>query len=244
MIERDYIINNFEYVLHNQLNKGEVGLSEDKMRSFYNLEVERRKVYQQIKNTENRISKLFLKIKLKQLERRVQEIEVQIAAITDPDVPFGKSSKDNVVVRDWGDQSKGDFEYKSHVDIGKKLKILDFDRADKVADHMNVYYLNNGAKLERALYNFMLDTHTYENAYQEMIPPYIVNSRAMFNSGLYPRFENEFFRTDIENFSLIPSSAIPIENFHSDELLHEKDLPIQYSALSPCFRVEHGDCVA
>lgn len=247
MLDRKFVFDNFERVKKNQLNRGQVAISSDDMDRFYTLMQEKSQL--EIKNKLNQkecnyslVNEIENTIKL--LEKEIYLIEIQMAALTDEDVPIGVDSSENITIKEEGIIKEYLYGARSHVQIGELLNILDFDRAAKVAKHMHVYYLRLGARLERAVYNFMLDTHVDEHGYDEMITPYIVDESVMFNSGLYPRFRNEFFHTDFEDYSLIPSAEPPIENFHAGEVLKESDLPIKYTALSPCFRVEHGDCVA
>lgn len=244
MLDRNFVFENFDKVLTNQKNRGLVGLSEKKMKRFYVLEKKRRFIKNIIKENKYPILSFMWHYIEDILEEKVHDIEVNIAAYSDEDVPIGKDSSDNIVVKEWGKVDGTCQPRNSHVDLGKNKGILDFDRADKVAKHMNVFYLGMGAKLERALYNFMLDTHTEKGQYIEMITPYIVDERIMYNSGLYPRFQNEFFRTTFEDYTLIPSAAESIEGYHADEIIDAADLPLSYVSLSPCFRVEHGECVA
>lgn len=245
MLNREFVLNNIELIIENQKRRNRTKVL-DKIEEYLTFDVQLKKLLTEKANLDislNNKEEQFLNKEIDILEEKMYTIELSFANLLDESVPDGKSEDDNIVVKKNLKIKKKNFPIKSHIDIGKELSILDFDRADKVSEHMNVYYLREGAQLERAVYNFMLDTHTLENNYDEMIPPYIVNYNSMQHSGLYPDFYSEFFHTDFENFSLIPSAAIPMENFHGNEIINEESLPIKYVALSPCFRVEHGDCV-
>ena len=155
-------------------------------------------------------------------------------------VPVGADEEDNEEVRRWGEPVKFDFEPKPHWEIGEDLDILDFHRGAKVATSRFLYYKGLGARLERAVYNFMLDLQVDENGYTEMIPPYLVNDRALFGTGQFPKFKEDVFQLEDENLTLIPTAEVPLTNYYQDEILKEADLPIYMTALSPSFRSEAG----
>ncbi|HMM81184.1 MAG TPA: serine--tRNA ligase [Pyrinomonadaceae bacterium] len=157
------------------------------------------------------------------------------------DVPFGADESANVEIRRWGTPRKFDFEVKDHVDLGTELSILDLERAAKVAGSRFAILNGDGARLERALINFMLDVHTRENGYKETQPPLIVNRDSLFGTGQLPKFEEDLFTlTDSRGFSLIPTAEVPVTNYHRDEILDAASLPMKFVAYTPCFRSEAG----
>ena len=156
-------------------------------------------------------------------------------------VPVGADESANVEVRKWGEPRKFDFEPKDHVDLGESLGILDLERATKIAGSRFAILNGAGARLERALVNFMLDIHTTEHGYTETLPPFLVNREALFGTNQLPKFEDDLFHIkDDRGFALIPTAEVPVTNYHSGEILDLKDLPIKYTAYTPCFRSEAG----
>lgn len=157
------------------------------------------------------------------------------------DVPVGKDEAANVEVRKWGEPREFDFEPKDHVDLGESLGILDLERATKIAGARFAILNGAGARLERALINFMLDVHTTEHGYTETLPPFLVNETALFGTGQLPKFADDLFHIkDERKFALIPTAEVPVTNYHADEILDAKDLPKYYTAYTPCFRSEAG----
>ncbi len=157
-----------------------------------------------------------------------------------PEVKVGKNAGDNQEVRRWGEPPKFDFAAKNHWDIGEELDILDFARAAKITGARFTVYRDAGARLERALINFMLDLHTRENGYREMLPPALVNRASLIGTGQLPKFEEDLFHLAPGDYFLIPTAEVPLTNLHRDELLEREDLPIKYVAYTPCFRSEAG----
>ncbi|HEV7643805.1 MAG TPA: serine--tRNA ligase [Pyrinomonadaceae bacterium] len=156
-------------------------------------------------------------------------------------VPVGADESANVEVRRWGAPREFDFMPKDHVDIGEALGILDLDRAAKIAGSRFAILNGAGARLERALVNFMLDVHTREHGYTETLPPFLVNRKALFGTNQLPKFEEDLFHIkDERGFALIPTAEVPVTNYHAEEILDAKDLPKYYTAYSPCFRSEAG----
>lgn len=155
-------------------------------------------------------------------------------------VPVGGSDADNVEIRKWGEPKDFDFEPKDHVEIGKDLDILDLDRAAKITGARFALYKGLGARLERALINFMLDLHTNEHGYTEVLPPFMANTDSFIGTGNLPKFEEDLFKIEGTNFYLIPTAEVPVTNIHRDEILKEDELPIKYVAYTPCFRSEAG----
>ena len=157
------------------------------------------------------------------------------------DVPVGADELSNKEVRRWGEPRDLDFEPKDHVDLGEALGILDLERATKIAGSRFAILNGAGARLERALVNFMLDVHTLEHGYTETLPPFLVNRQALFGTGQLPKFEEDLFHLkDERGFALIPTAEVPVTNYHADEILDAKDLPKYYTAYTPCFRSEAG----
>lgn len=157
------------------------------------------------------------------------------------DVPVGADESANKEVRRWGEPREFDFEPKDHVDLGETLGILDLERATKIAGSRFAILNGAGARLSRALVNFMLDVHTAEHGYTETLPPFLVNRTALFGTNQLPKFEDDLFHIkDERGFALIPTAEVPVTNYHADEILDSKDLPIKYVAYTPCFRSEAG----
>jgi len=155
-------------------------------------------------------------------------------------VPVGHDEADNPVLRTWGEKRTFSFEPQSHWDIGERLGVLDFPRAAKIAGARFALSKAWGAKLERALINFMLDIHTKEHGYTEILPPFMVNSAAMTGTGQLPKFEQDLFKIQDWDYYLIPTAEVPVTNIHREEVLNEEDLPIFYVSYTPCFRSEAG----
>jgi seryl-tRNA synthetase len=173
-------------------------------------------------------------------ERALEEFLLTIPNIPHSSVPVGKDSSDNIEVRRWGEIPEFDFSPKPHWEIGEELGILDFKTGAKIAGARFTLYWDLGAKLERALINFMLNLHTREHGYCEVLPPFMVNRAAMIGTGNLPKFEEELFKVEGTDYFLIPTAEVPVTNIHQDEVLEEKALPLYYTAYSPCFRKEAG----
>lgn len=180
--------------------------------------------------------------KLAQIEKEFEDLALRIPNMPHSSVPDGSDASSNVEVRRWGNPKQFDFEPKDHTTLGESLKILDFERATKIAGARFAIYFGPGAALERALIQFMLDLHTREHAYRETIPPFMVNRKSMTGTGQLPKFEEDLFKTRLadNDFYLIPTSEVPLTNLHQDEIVDGKDLPIYVTAYSPCFRSEAG----
>ncbi len=156
------------------------------------------------------------------------------------DVPVGADEAANKEIRRLGEPREFDFEPKDHVDIGEKLGILDFERATKIAGSRFAILNGAGAKLSRALVNFMLEIHTSEHGYTETLPPFLVNRTALFGTNQLPKFEEICFISRTSEVLLIPTAEVPVTNYHAEEILEAKDLPKYYTAYTPCFRSEAG----
>lgn len=194
---------------------------------------------QATKELGNRISELDLQ--LKEIEENINSTATVIPNLPHESVPVGEDEEDNLEIRRWGDelinQVKGK---KPHWEIGEELGILDFERGAKVSGSRFVYYKGLGARLERAVYNYMLDTHTSEHGYREMITPFLVNDESMFGTGQFPKFKEDVFQVDDYPLTLIPTSEVPLTNFYREEILEEKQLPDYLTAITPSFRSEAG----
>ena len=172
--------------------------------------------------------------------KALQDLLLIIPNLPHDSVPKGKDSSDNVEVRRWGEIPTFDFEPKLHWDLGEELGILDFKSGAKIAGARFTLYWDLGAKLERALINFMLDLHTREHGYREVLPPFMVNRVTMTGTGQLPKFEEELFKVEGTDYFLIPTAEVPVTNIHQDEVLEEEVLPLYYTAYTPCFRKEAG----
>jgi seryl-tRNA synthetase len=185
--------------------------------------------------------------RVKELEKALAETQEALSRILmgipnlpHASVPVGRDSSENPVVKTWGEPTRFDFEPKPHWDLGAALKILDLERATKITGARFPLYLGAGARLERALINFMLDVHTTENGYREILPPFIVNRQSMTSTGQLPKFEQDLFKLEQWDYFLIPTAEVPLTNIHQDEILEESGLPLYYTAYTPCFRSEAG----
>lgn len=236
---------------------------------FLTLEKQRREILQQVetlKSERNSVSQEISKMKksgenaddkilamralgekiaeddkeLKEIEQKLKDIILNIPNMPADDVPVGKDDSDNPVVRKWGEPTKFSFEPKAHWDIGEALGILDFERAAKVTGARFTFYKGLGSRLERAVYNFMLDVHTQEHDYTEIFPPYIVNKDSMLGTGQLPKFAEDMFKLEGLDYYLIPTAEVPVTNYHRGEILSADQLPIRYAAYSACFRAEAG----
>ncbi|MBR6443834.1 MAG: serine--tRNA ligase, partial [Firmicutes bacterium] len=247
--------------------KGDFGISKvpelDKKRREILSEVE------QMKNKQSVVSKEIPKLKkegkdagpvlaemkelsaaIKKLDGEVSQVEAELREVLlgvpntpHPDVPEGKDDQDNVEMRKWGTPTEFDFKEKAHWDIGTDLGILDFERAAKITGARFTVYKGLGARLERSVVNFMLDLHTQEHGFTEILPPFMANRMAMTGTGQLPKFEEDMFRVPIEegkDYFLIPTAEVPVTNLLDNEIIPESELPIYYTAYTPCFRKEAG----
>lgn len=244
--------------------KGDFGLSELK-----DIDEKRREILAEVekmKNRQNTVSKQIPALKkegkdtsvimaemkklsseIKPLEAKLDEIdeEYRLMLLSVPNtpnekVPYGVDDSDNEVMRVVGEPTRFDFEPKAHWDIGEDLDILDFERAAKISGTRFTVYKGLGARLERAITNFMLDLHTIDQSYVEILPPFMVNRKAMTGTGQLPKFEEDMFYIPQKDFFLIPTAEVPVTNLRGDEILKEDELPIYYTAYTPCFRAEAG----
>ncbi|WP_059048693.1 serine--tRNA ligase [Paenibacillus senegalimassiliensis] len=175
------------------------------------------------------------------LEADIEELMMSIPNIPHESVPVGASEEDNVEVRRWSEPKSYSFAPKAHWDVAADLGILDFEAAAKVTGSRFTFYKGLGARLERALINFMMDLHSNEHGYEEMLPPYIVNRDSLYGTGQLPKFEEDLFKlSGGSEYYLIPTAEVPVTNYHRDEILNAEDLPRKYVAYSSCFRSEAG----
>lgn len=236
---------------------------------FVQLDSERREILQEaesLRAQRNQVSDVIAEKKKKKLDatgeiarmkevsNRIKELEPRLAekeeALRDlmmviPNIPHvsvvvGQGDQDNLEMRKWGKIPEFSFPPKPHWDIGEELDILDFDRGAKITGARFTLYKGLGAGLERALINFMLDLHTQEHGYLEVLPPFLVNRKTMTGTGQLPKFEEDLFKLSDPDYFLIPTAEVPVTNIHQDEILVEEDLPLYYTAYTPCFRKEAG----
>lgn len=173
-------------------------------------------------------------------EAELRDFLLGVPNIPDESVPTGRDSSDNREVRKWGQPREFGFEPRDHVEIGKILDIIDLDRAAKITGARFALYKGPGARLERALINFMLDIHTKEHGYGEVLPPFMANSESFIGTGNLPKFEADLFKVEGTDYYLVPTAEVPVTNIHRDEILDGNDLPVKYVAYTPCFRSEAG----
>ena len=178
--------------------------------------------------------------KLAEVEDNLRNALLGVPNTPYEDVQYGEDDTANVELRKWNEPTKFDFEPKAHWDIGTDLDILDFDRAAKISGARFTVYKGLGARLERAIMNFMLDLHTIEQDYTEILPPFMVNRDSMIGTGQLPKFEEDMFYVPQKDFFLIPTAEVPVTNLRREEIIDESELPIHYTAYTPCFRAEAG----
>ncbi|MBR2540468.1 MAG: serine--tRNA ligase [Mogibacterium sp.] len=266
MLDIKRIRENFEEVKAGveKRGKGDFGLE-----TVRELDVKRREILAEVealKNKQNVASREVPKLKkagedttalfaeMKQLSAKIKELDGEVSAVEEElrntllgipntpykDVQIGDDDSANVELRKWGTPREFDFEAKAHWDIGEALDILDFERAGKLSGARFTVYKGLGAKLERAVINFMLDLHTEEQGYTEILPPFMVNREAMTGTGQLPKFEDDMFYVPAKDFFLIPTAEVPVTNLRAKEIIPFDELPVYYTAYTPCFRKEAG----
>ncbi len=181
-----------------------------------------------------------LDVKVKEVEEKIEFALLRIPNVPHPGVPRGDSEDCNVEIKVWKDPTKFDFEPKAHWDVATDLGIIDFEAASKITGARFALYKGLGARLERALINFMLDLHTEKHGYTEIFPPFMANRDSMTGTGQLPKFEDDMFKVPQKDYFLIPTAEVPVTNIYRDEIILEKDLPIRYVAYTACFRAEAG----
>ncbi len=264
MLDIKYLRENLETVKENLASQH----SEPDFGLFTQLDSQRRdllKESEQLKSEKNRVSDLIGKTKnkqevqgeiarMKEMSATIREIDTQLSQIdkqlndfllTLPNLvedacPQGKDENDNVEVRRWGTPRNFEFTPRPHWEIGESLGILDFERASKLTGARFALYRGQGALLERAVINFMLDLHTREHGYQENIPPFMVNRNTMTGTGQLPKFEEDLFHVDSSDYFLIPTAEVPLTNIYAGEILSAENMPLYMTAYTPCFREEAG----
>ena len=244
--------------------KGDFGIENvvkfDERRREILLEVE------QMKNKQNTVSKEIPKLKkagedttaimaeMKELSAKIKEMDAELAEVEaalqsallnvpntpNPEVQIGEDDSDNVEIRKFMEPTQFDFEPKAHWDLGTDLDILDWERAAKISGARFTVYKGIGARLERAVINFMLDLHTVDQDYVEILPPFMVNRAAMTGTGQLPKFEEDMFYVPQKDFFLVPTAEVPVTNLRAQEIMPEAELPVYYTAYTPCFRAEAG----
>lgn len=177
---------------------------------------------------------------LAESDQKINEFILKLPNLPHESVPIGTSEADNPVLKTHGTPPAFEFEPLAHWDLGEQLAVLDFNRAASITGARFPLYVGAGARLERALINFMLDTHTTEHGFKEVLPPFIVNRKSMTNTGQLPKFEEDLFKLDGWDYYLIPTAEVPVTNIHQNEVLDEDQLPVYYTAYTPCFRSEAG----
>ena len=266
MLDMKYLRNHFEEVKKVLEHRGE-DLTD--LGRFEELDVKRRQLIaeaEQLKSKRNEVSQQVAVLKrekkdadslisemrevgdrIKALDEELRTVEadldlllLSIPNLPHESVPVGDTEDDNVEIRKWGQLPEFGFDPKPHWDVATDLGILDFERAAKVTGSRFVFYKGMGARLERALISFMLDLHVEEHGYEEMIPPYMVNRASMTGTGQLPKFEEDAFLINNEDYFMIPTAEVPVTNYHRDEILSAESLPISYAAYSACFRSEAG----
>lgn len=193
--------------------------------------VEMREVAERIKTMDD---------KVRELEARLYEIQIRLPNIPHESTPIGASPADNVEVKKWGEAPRFDFTPKPHWELGEALDLIDFSGGARVSGSFFVNFKGRGARLVRALINFMLDMHIEQHGYTEVFPPFVVNRKTMFGTGQLPKLEEDMYRIDQDDLFLIPTAEVPVTNLFADQMLRGEDLPINYTAYTPCFRREAG----
>jgi seryl-tRNA synthetase len=244
--------------------KGDFGLSNvaelDKKRRELLATVEQMKNEQGVKSKQIPVMKkngedtTELMAEMKKLSEEIKVLDAQVSEVEanlndailnvpntpNPEVPMGEDDSDNVEMRKWGEPREFDFEHKAHWDVGADLDILDFERAAKISGARFTVYKGMGARLERAVINFMLNLHTEEHGFTEILPPFMVNRMAMTGTGQLPKFEEDMFYIPQKDFFLVPTAEVPVTNLRAQEIMPAEELPVYYTAYTPCFRAEAG----
>lgn len=268
MLDLKKIRNNPEEVKKALLNRGE-DFKESTIDEILALDEERRNILvdvEALKSKRNQVSAEIPKLKkagqdvtaimaemreigdkikaddarVSEIDEKMQYIMLRIPNIPNPQVPEGETDEDNIEIKKWGEPKKFTYEPKAHWDLGTDLKILDFERAGKITGSRFTIYKGLGARLERSIINYFLDTHIFENGYEEVLPPVMVNRNSMTGTGQLPKFEEDAFKVENNGYFLIPTAEVPVTNMYRDEVLAGADLPIKHAAYSSCFRAEAG----
>lgn len=264
MLDLKFIRENIELVKANSINKN----SDVNVDQLPQLDIERRELIgetENLKNVRNVVSKEIADLKknkqdaddkiaemkivsdkikelddkLRDIEENIRQVQLRIPNIVGEKVPVGKTIANNLQVRTWGEPKKLENKI-NHVEIAKKLNILDFERGGKVSGAGFAFYVGKGAKLERALINFMVDYHLENHNYTELMPPFLVNENSMYGTGQLPKMKDDMYHCTEDNMYLIPTAEVPLTNFYNGEILPFDSLPIKVCGYSPCFRREAG----
>ena len=265
MLDLNFVRDNLELVKEKMRERG----LPDVLQDFESLDRERRRLLMEVEGRKARRNKVSDEIasrkkqkqdasaliaEMKPLSNEIQELDEQAKAcderlrevlrlvpnVPHASVPVGHSSADNQEVRRWGTPRQFDFAPQAHWDLGPALGILDFERATKITGARFAVYVGVGARLERALANFMLDVHTREHGYTEILPPFVVNSASLFGTGQLPKFKEDLFKLEGTDYWLIPTAEVPVTNLYRDEVLEFEKLPVKHCAWTACFRSEAG----
>lgn len=265
MIDLKFIREHVDLVKHNLVNRN----NDFDLDNVLNLDKKRRELLQEtekLKSKRNSESKNIAQAKkngedasfaiaamrevgkkISQIDNELGEVEeelnnllLHIPNIVDESVPVGKDDSENPEIRRWGKPREFDFPIKAHYELGESLKMLDFERAGKVSGARFSFYIDTIAKLERAVYNFMLDIHTVEGTFTEVIPPYIINEASMKGTGQLPKFAEDMYKVEGESMYMTPTAEVPLTNYFAGEILDAEMLPVHFTALTPCFRKEAG----
>ncbi|MCP5468005.1 MAG: serine--tRNA ligase [Deltaproteobacteria bacterium] len=265
MLDLKYVLENLDEVKTSLINRGADLASLEEIQRLAELRKQQQQEFDELRHQQNLASQEIQKKKsagenadeiMKQMkevatrlksmtplkegvEEKLQDILLHIPNLPHSSVPVGKDESQNQEIRFWGDKPDFDFDPLPHWDLGEKLGLLDFERGAKIAGSRFTLYRHWGAKLERALINFMLDVQTQENGYEEVLPPFLVNRQALIGTGQLPKFEEDLFVTQV-GYYLIPTAEVPVTNIYQNEILSESDLPVSMTAYTPCFRSEAG----
>lgn len=265
MLDLKFIRENFDLVLQGVQNKHEkIDLSsfsvlDDKRRHLLaqveELKALRNKVSEEIGRAKKRGEEASAKItemknvgdrikaldeEVRQVEQALYELQIRIPNLPHASVPIGATAEDNVVVKEWGEKPRWDFKAKPHWELNEQLKLIDFAGGAKVAGSFFVNFVGRGARLARSLINFMLDLHIEKHGYTEVFPPFMVNRQTMFATGQLPKLEADMYRVEQDDLFLIPTAEVPVTNLLAGEVLSAEQLPLYYTAYTPCFRREAG----
>ena len=268
MLDLKRIRNNPEEIKKALKNRGE-DFSESTIDEIISLDEQRRNILvevERLKNKRNQVSSEIPKLKkagedvapimaemrdlgdeikehdtkLAEINSKIEFIMLRMPNIPNPQVPEGDTDEDNIEIKKWGEPTKFNFEPKAHWDLGTNLNILDFERGGKIAGSRFTIYKGIGARLERAIINYFIDKHTFENGYEEILPPYMVNRESMVGTGQLPKFEEDAFKVENNGFFLIPTAEVPVTNMYRNEVLKGEELPIKHVSYTACFRAEAG----
>ena len=266
MLDVKRVRENFDSVKADVERRGKGDFGIDNVLKFDTKRRELLAEVEQLKNKQNTVSREVPKLKkegkdtsalfadMKALSAEIKVLDTQVSEVEEelrqallfvpntphPDVPLGDDDTENLELRKFGEPTEFTFEPKAHWDIGEDLGILDFERASKISGSRFTVYKGIGARLERSVINFMLDLHTEEQGYTEILPPFMANREAMTGTGQLPKFEDDMFHVPAKDFFLIPTAEVPVTNLRANEIIEPEEIPVYYTAYTPCFRKEAG----